>query len=252
LRNLRFMLVGLLVATAAFTTHGIKVQLGDLHCSAGAQWIRRHTSSIVAVEATEASAVEQRAQYFALMPSRKLPEVSLDLRAFASKEDDHVEAGVFARQAGTVPEWRNIGVVAAEEDGKLTPAVAKQFDLITRWAYEVCNDFETNTLLMQLDGAPIEIAWAIKPPVPSLFEKLQGKEEEPPAFVEVAPGTAFDDGLRCGFLGSLARQYRGGGVSARNDRIVIGQPPEVPVRRESQKRFDSKYQKKDGMRGIIG
>ena len=34
--------------------------------------------------------------------------------------------------------------------------------VIERWAYEVCNDFETNELKMNLDE-PIELAWASHP-----------------------------------------------------------------------------------------
>ena len=59
--------------------------------------------------------------------------------------------------------------------------------------------------------------------------------------------------MRCGFLGVLAREYRGGGVSARYDRIVLGQPPEVPVRSASQQKYDAKYQKKKGkIAGTVG
>ena len=106
---------------------------------------------------------------------------------------------------------------------------------------QVCNDFETNERVMQLEGPPIQIAWALKPEPPSFFETLQGKKTEAPIFTEVTAGTAFDEDLRCGFLGKLAREYRGGGVSARSERIVIGQDPEVPVRRASQAKYDKKY-----------
>ena len=37
----------------------------------------------------------------------------------------------------------------------------------------------------------------------------------------VPPDTAYEESLRCGFLGKPAREYRGGGVSARYDRIVL-------------------------------
>ena len=94
---------------------------------------------------------------------------------------------------------------------------------------------------MQLDGPPIQIAWALKPEPPSLLESLQGKKALVTTFTEVAAGTAFDEDLRCGFLGKLAREYRGGGVSARSDRIIIGQDPEVPVHRASQAKYDKKY-----------
>ena len=121
-------------------------------------------------------------------------------------------------------------------------AFAKQRALIARWAYEVCNDFETNELLMTLDGPPIELGWAIKPPKPSFFDTLSGKPAERAKVTPVPADAAFDEGLTCGFLGKLAREYRGGGVSSRSDRIVLGQPPEVPKRRESQAQFkDSPY-----------
>jgi hypothetical protein len=77
-------------------------------------------------EATEAVAQEQREAYFALMPSKALPTVSLDLRAWADSTDDAVEAGVFARQEGTVPKFKNIGSVSAVSEADLTPAVAAQ------------------------------------------------------------------------------------------------------------------------------
>ena len=217
----------------------------------------------MAIEATDASAQEQRevtcwrgsspetrvlcahalaprvvtAQaYFEMLPSKKLPTVSLDLRAFADKtQDAGVSAGVFARQDETVPEWKNIGEVSAENEAQLTAAVAAQRSLIERWAYEVCNDFETNTLKMSLEQ-PIELAWAVEPPKPSFFESLQGKKPEAAKRVVVPPDAADStaDAARCGFFGTLAREYRGGGVSARFDRIEIGRPPEVPFRRESQ------------------
>ena len=110
-----------------------------------------------------------------------------------------------------------------------------------RWAIEVCNDFETNELLMDPEGPPIEISWAIEPEKPSFIDGLMGKEAEEITFEMVAPNTAFDEDLRCGFLGKLAREYRGGGVSARYERIVIGKDPEVPIRADFQKQFDKKY-----------
>ena len=57
-------------------------------------------------------------------------------------------------------------------------------------------------------------------------------------FIEQA---AFDEDLSCGFLGVLAREYRGGGVSARYERIVIGKPPEMPRRDPSQDKYNAKY-----------
>ena len=51
----------------------------------------------MAVEANAAGAEEQKEAFFELMPSEKLPEVSLDLRAFRSKDKDHTMASVFAR-----------------------------------------------------------------------------------------------------------------------------------------------------------
>ena len=215
--------------------------------------VSRHCA-IVAVEVTESYAEQQRAEYFALMPSKELPKVSLDTRLFLSKDNDKVEAGVFARQVGTgkkFSEFRNIGTVATEDEASLTQAVAKQFDLIVRWAYEKSNDFETNKLQMSLGGStPIELAWSIKPPKPSFFESLQGMKEEPMVLTEVPPGTKFDPELRCGFLGSLAREYRGGGVSARYDRIVIGKEPETPLRLPSQEKYNKKYEKTD-LEGFI-
>ena len=59
--------------------------------------------------------------------------------------------------------------------------------------------------------------------------------------------------VRCGFLGVLAREYRGGGVSARYDRIVLGQLPQVPLRSASQAKYDDKYKKKKGkIAGTVG
>ena len=207
----------------------------------------------VAVQVTEELAQRQRETYFTLMPSKELPTVSLDLRAWASKESDNFDAGVFARHDGTVPTWKNIGTVASADEEAMTAAVAAQRDLIVRWAYELVTDFETNRRIMTLDGPPIEIAWAVRPEKPGFFESLMGKEEEEIVYIEVPPDAAFDDTLRCGFLGKLAREYRGGGVSARSDRIVIGKEPEVPLRSESQKKYDKKYARQGaGSQGFIG
>ena len=81
------------------------------------------------------------------------------------------------------------------------------------------NDFETNELKMD-PGAPIELAWAIQPERPSLLDSLMGKKAAEAVMTTVASdaacgGAAEAEGLRCGFLGVLAREYRGGGVSAR-------------------------------------
>lgn len=204
-----------------------------------------------AIEATDACAVAQRERYFALMPSRELPTVSFDTRMLRAKDRDGYEAGVFARQEGRVDEWKNIGSVAASAPDAFNSAIAAQRPLIARWAYEACNDFETNQLLMCPDE-PIELAWATQPAKLSFFEVLQGKQQEEPIFT-VVPPTAEDgsgegctvdglgEGLRCGFLGVPAREYRGGGVSARYERIVIGQEPEVPLRDKSQEKYNKKY-----------
>jgi len=198
-----------------------------------------------AIEATEACAQQQREEYFRLMPSKELPKVSLDLRAFRSTANDAVEAGIFARQQGTVVAWENIGVVATTDTKLFSEAVSKQRVLIERWAYEVCNDFETNKLRMVLEGGPpIELAWAIEPAKPSFMDSLMGKLEDAPIFHEVERDVGFDVEVQCGFLGTLAREYRGGGVSARYERIVIGKEPEVPLRDPRQAKFDEKYQKK--------
>ena len=200
-------------------------------------------------EATEAVAQEQREAYFALMPSKALPTVSLDLRAWADSTNDAVEAGVFARQEGTVPKFKNIGTVSAASETDLTPAVAAQrtrashrnippanlpprpphlncrrpayphaltcAPVIERWAYELLNDFETNELKLD-PGAPIELAWAIQPERPSLLDSLMGKKAAEAVMTTVASDAACEpEELRCGFLGVLAREYRGGGVSAR-------------------------------------
>jgi len=212
----------------------------------------RSTVLSMRYEATEAVAQEQRDAYFALMPSKALPTVSLDLRAWADDTNDAVAAGVFARQEGTVPKFKNIGTVSAASEADLTPAVAAQRTLIERWAYEVLNDFETNALKMDPD-APIELAWAIEPEKPGLFDGLMGKKAEVAVMTTVAPDAACgEEGLRCGFMGVLAREYRGGGVSARYDRIEIGKPPEVPYRAPSQAKYDKKYLKKGKLAGTVG
>ena len=177
------------------------------------------------IEATAVCAEEQRAEFFALMPSEELPRVSLDLRLFRSKDDDHYQAKVYARQAGTVPAWADVGMVAVEEDGLFEEAVAKQRALISSWAHEVCNDFETNELLIDLEE-PIELAWAVQPP------KAQFWEKQPEIRLTTVPTDAtFEPTMRCGFLGKVSREYRGGGAMPRFERIVLGQPPAVPERR---------------------
>jgi len=246
-----YMLRPLLAAAAAsFTPFAVRAPPG------GVRRCARSVASVASIDGvTEELAQRQRDAYFSLMPSKELPTVSLDLRAWASKDDDNFDAGVFARQAGTVSLWKNVGTVATVDKGALTAAVAAQRGLIVRWAYELITDFETNRRIMTLDdGQPmIEIAWAVRPAKPGFFESLMGKEEDAIVYTEVPPDAAFDASLRCGFLGKLAREYRGGGVSARSDRIVIGKEPEVPLRAESQKKYDKKYVRQGaGSQGFIG
>lgn len=193
----------------------------------------------MAVEATEACAEEQRAVYFELMPSRELPKVSFDTRLLKSREHDGFEAQVLARQEGTVRQWKNVGAVACESEAQAGAAVAKQYELIREWARQVCNDFETNALLMSLedDAPPIQLGWVVRPTPLSLFDRLAGKAEEKPTLTEVPPPSGAVEDVRCGFLGVLSREYRGGGVSARYERIVLGKAPDVPYRAPSQEKY---------------
>ena len=187
----------------------------------------RVPASIVAsaIEATPSCAEAQRAEFFALMPSEELPKYSLDVRLFASKKDDNFQAKIFARQDGTVPTWKDVGTIAVCDEAQFGAAVAKQRALIAEWARQVCNDFETNELVINPDE-PVELAWAVKPPPAPFWEK------QPPIKLErVAVDAGFEPDLRCGFLGKTAREYRGGGVSPRYERIVLGQPPAVPLPR---------------------
>ena len=225
-------------ALAPATLNGLRIDTSPLVTP-----VRVGRPLLALVEVSEACAAAQREAYFSLMPSKALPKTSLDLRAWAPKDKDSVEAGVFARQTSTVPQWSNIGVVACESVSDLAAAVAKQRPLIERWAYECLNDFETNRLRIDL-AEPVELAWAIRPPAPSLLESLMGAKAEEPMLSVVPREEPFDDLLRCGFLGKLSRDYRGGGVSARAERIVIGKEPETPARRKSQEQFDKVYDKK--------
>jgi len=201
--------------------------------------LARTEAGVMLIEATQSCAEEQRAAYFELMPSRELPIVSFDTRLLKSKEKDAFEAQILARQEGTVGQWKNIGAVACESEAQVDAAVQKQFELITEWAVQVCNDFETNSLLMSREegAAPIQIGWVVRPPPLSLFKKLSGKTEEKPTLTEVTPPSGSVEDLRCGFLGVLSREYRGGGVSARYERIVLGKAPEVPYRDPSQAKY---------------
>ena len=124
-----------------------------------------------------------------------------------------------------MPRWKDVGTIAVETDGNFAAAVAKQRPLITRWAYEACNDFETNELLLDLDQ-PVELAWAVQPPKAPFWQKQPEIQLE-----TVGEATAFDAGLRCGFLGRTGREYRGGGAVARYEKIVLGKAPEVPEAR---------------------
>ena len=203
------MLIGLLVASPAPAVRP-------------APALHRCGALAMAVEANAAAAEEQKKTFFELMPSEVLPEVSLDLRAFRSREKDHTMASIFARQDGTVERWQNVGFVACLDEASISPAVAKQHALIRRWAYEVCNDFETNRLLMDFDrSSEIELAWALPPPKQSPLDALMGKPKPKNLVTEVPANAPFDDALRCGFLGKVSREYRGGGVSARYERIVL-------------------------------
>jgi len=157
--------------------------------------------------------------FFDLMPSEKLPTVSLDLRAYASREEDKgFQAKVFARQEGTVPRWKDVGTVASLNSELLSQAVAKQRPLIARWAYLVCNDFTTGNLLMQVDGPTIELSWATQPPKPGPFDALFGKEIKL-ELNEVPTGQPFDESMCCGFLGKPGREVKGGGALPRFERI---------------------------------
>ena len=196
------------------------------------------------LEVTVSCAEERRDEYFALMPS-KAPK-----RGWGAGRIDNFEAAVFARQDDTVPTWKRVGMVATLGEEFVTQAVAKQRSLIVRWAYEACNDFETNQRVMKLDE-PIEISWAIEPEKPTLFGTMQStfevnvlkkrQEFKRVVYNAVPEDASFDADLRCGFLGKPAREYRGGGVSARFDRIEIGKEPEVPTRAASQSQYDEKY-----------
>ena len=98
--------------------------------------LARTTKLSMGYEATEAYAQQQRDAYFAMMPSKALPKVSLDLRAWADATNDATEAGVFARQEGTVPKFKNVGTVSAESAAELTLSVAAQrirAPLTPRW-----------------------------------------------------------------------------------------------------------------------
>ena len=178
------------------------------------------------LEANAVTIEEQKAEFFALMPSEKLPEVSLDLRGLASKSKDHVQAKVVARQEGTVTRWTDVGTVATLDEASLTDAVAKQRAIIVRWAYLVCNDFETDALLMNPDGPPIELQWFFNSFTPNPIEALMGKKVERKV-VPVPRGTVFEEGTRCGFLGKPGRERRGGGVTARYDKIEWPDEPLV-------------------------
>ena len=138
---------------------------------------------------------------------------------------------------------------------------------------QVINDFETNALRLDLER-PIELAWAVQPAPVSFLDSLRGAKpeavvytpvpaeaaaaagDEPRPLREEAPGEPAARGAgeapRAGFLGVLMREYRGGGVSARYERIVLGREPEVPRRSESQRRYDAKYARGGGGLGLSG
>ena len=48
------------------------------------------------------------------------------------------------------------------------------------------------------------------------------------------------------------REYRGGGISMRFEKIEIGKEPEVPVRPESQKKYDELYANGKGLNRLNG
>ena len=102
-------------------------------------------------------------------------------------------------------------------------------------------------------GLPLPTTQAIRPEAPSLLDSIMGKKPAATVFTAVpTDATCEDEKLQFGFLGVLAREYRGGGVSARYDRIEVGKPPEVPLRPASQTKYDEKYKKKGKLAGTVG
>ena len=130
-------------------------------------------------------------------------------------------ASVLVTQDGLAPqkqekammkEWRVIGAIAAEDEEKLSLAVAKQRDLIEAWACAFVHDFRTDEfpLLTGPGAPPIRVGWALPPTTlknpPWVGWPAEGQITEVPPELTRA---CADESLRCGFMGNQCFSRKG-------------------------------------------
>ena len=100
--------------------------------------------------------------------------------------------------------WRVVGVVAAETEADLAPAVERQRKLIEAWACELIRDFQSDQPLLSrgFGSPPIKLAW--------IYRAKPWEFQWPNGFInEVPTGVSVPGDLRCGFLGSQCRSVKG-------------------------------------------
>ena len=109
------------------------------------------------------------------------------------------------QSAGAGRTWRLVGAVAAPHESLLADAVARQRNLITRWAYELLTTYATDERVLTLspNAPPVELAWA-KPP------NFLAKAFSPSYIGELktVPADHEPENVECGFYGIPSRAYR--------------------------------------------
>ena len=191
------------------------------------------------IGSNSAAAAEQQKAYFDMAPWEKMPDpmrenpilnktfggrpTTLDLRGFIKPFDRGgvVLASVLITQEdlplqkaekGMMKQWRVVGGVAAEDEERLTNAVAKQRDLIEAWAVAFIREFKSGDQLLD-PRRPIRVGWAL-PPTTFKNPPWVGwpKEGE---ITEVARDAPVDESLPCGFMGNQCYSKKGakGGFS---------------------------------------
>lgn len=215
----RMLLAMALATTQCFLPDAIAHHArGSIHSRRVAQ----STKCTMAISGDRESAEKQYAEYFAIAPWEKNPQVmerfgrptTLDLR-WTIKPFDRGGVkivAVLATQDGLEPltgvkagEWRRVGSVCVEGDDFSTVplAVARQRALIEAWADESSRDYRTDAKVFKTGAGapPIRIAWAIPPQAFQLSWPIG-------ALNEVPPDVPVDDTIRCGFCGAQCRSVK--------------------------------------------
>lgn len=204
---------------------------------------RLTTTTMAAIEPTQAAAEAQRREYYAMAPWEKMPQLlpkswgrptTLDTRMFIQpfNRSGVVTPGLFVYQegfpgvqagAGRERFWRPVGAISAlagsgegeDANANVPAAVARQRDLIVAWADEVCVDLKTGKKLLRLGpvAPPIQLAWAYKQSIADWamyrLSRIGEKDDAYEGELNVVPQEQpFDDSDRCGFLGTSSRPVK--------------------------------------------